>query len=175
MTMTMRSLASAAASGILALAILAAPAAMTAQGKATALQPAALQKLIPPRVFYRGQTTTTELRNSGGVKFGDGYYFLASLVDTSGYSNEVASKFQAYFITEVPVRVGGVKLGAGVYGIGFLADNKFTVTDVGGHTVLTTDSATDSKLERPRPLEVLAAPGGGFRLYEGRKYVALER
>ena len=173
--MTKRSLASMAASGILALAILAAPMAMTAQGKATVLQPAALQKLIPARVFYRGQTTTTELRNSGGVKFGDGYYFLASLVDTSGYSNEVASKFQGYFITEVPIRVNGTRLGAGVYGIGFIGGDKFAVTDVGGHTVLTADSATDSKLERPRPLEVVADGSGKYRLYEGRKYVVLER
>lgn len=173
--MTQRSIASVAARGILALAIVATPMAVGAQGKATVLQPAVLQSLIPARVFYRGQTTTTELRNSGGVKFGDGYYVLASLVDTSGYSSGVASKFQAYFITEVPIRVGGMRLGAGVYGIGFVAGHKFVVTDVGGHDVLTVNAATDSAIEHPRPLEVLAQPGGKFRIYIGRSYVNLSR
>ena len=173
--MTRFALARVAVGSVLALAIMAAPRAATAQNKATVLQPAALQKLIPPRVFYRGQTTTTELRNSGGVEFGDGYYFLASLVDTSGYSNAVASKFDAYFITEVPLRVNGAELGAGAYGIGFLPGNQFALTDIGGHTVLTTESATDNNLERPRPLEVVEQKDGKFRLYEGRRYVLLSR
>ncbi len=170
-----RSIANLAARGMLTLAIVVSPMAMRAQGKAAVLQPAALQSLIPATVFYRGQTTTTELRNSGGVKFGDGYYVLATLVDTSGYSNAVQSKFQAYFITEVPIRVNGMKLEAGVYGIGFIAGGKFVVTDVGSHDVLRVDSVTDSSLKRPRPLDVLAEPGGKFRLYEGRTYVVLSR
>ena len=31
----------------------------------------------------RAQSATTQLRNSGGVKFSDGYYVLTTLVDTS--------------------------------------------------------------------------------------------
>ncbi len=173
--MTKGPIARLAASSMLALAVLAAPIAVMAQEKATVLEPAQLEKLIPPRVFYRGQITTTELRNSGGVKFADGYYLLASLVDTSGYSNAVAAKFQAYLITEVPIHVNGTQVGAGTYGIGFIAGDKFAVTDVGGHIVTTVDASTDSKLERPRPLELLAEPGMSFRLYEGRKYVELKR
>ncbi len=173
--MTKRSIARVVAMGMFALAMVAGPMAVRAQGKTTVLQPGALQELIPARVFYRGQTTTTQLRNSYGVKFSDGYYVLATLVDTSGYSNAVASKFEAYFITEVPIHVGGMRLGAGVYGIGFTAANKFVVTDVGGHTVLTVNAATDSAIKHPRPLEVLAQPGGRFRLYIGRRYVDLSR
>jgi len=87
----------------------------------------------------------------------------------------VAAKYQAYFITEVPIKVGRHSLAAGVYGIGFIADNKFVVTDVGAHDVFTVASAEDAGLKRPTPLEVVADPAGGFRLYAGRKYVIFRR
>jgi len=173
--MPRQSIASVVAGGMLALVMAAAPIALQAQGNITVLKPAAMERLMPATVFYRGKTATTELRNSGGVKFSDGYYVLASLVDTSGYSSAVANKYQAYFITEVPIHVGGMRLGAGAYGIGFIAGNKFVVTDVGGHDVLTADSATDNSIKRPMPLQIIAETGGRFRLYAGRRYVVLSR
>ncbi len=169
------SIASRAAKGMLILTVGLAPLTTNAQATGTVLTPAALQSLIPATVFYDGQTTTTQLRNSWGVKFADGSYVLAALVDTSGYSSAVQANFQAYFITEVPIRVNGMKLGAGIYGIGFVSGGKFVVTDVGGHKLLTVDSANDGSLKRPRPLEVVAEPGGKFHLYEGRSYVVLGR
>ncbi len=146
-----------------------------AQGGATILKPAETEKLLPAAVFYRGQAATTQLRNSVGVKFDDGYYVLATMVDTSGYSSAVAAKYQAYFIAEVPITVGGEKLAAGVYGIGFIAGDKFLVTDVGGHDVLSISSASDTELKHPVPLEFVANPGGGYRLYAGRQYVVIAR
>jgi len=162
-----------AAAGAMGVAMLAAPGAAMAQGD-TVLKAADLQKLLPASVFYRGQAATTQLRNSGGVKFADGFYMLATLVDTSGYSTDVASKYQAYFVTEVPIKVGGKKLGAGVYGVGFVGD-KFVVTDVGAHDVLTVSTGEDAGLKRPMPLQVRADPAGGFRLYAGKKYVGFSR
>jgi hypothetical protein len=164
-----------AAAGMMAVAVMAVPAAALAQGSDTVLKPADLQKLMPASVYYKGQSATTQLRNSGGVKFADGSYVLTTLVDTSGYSTGVAAKYQAYFITEVPIKVAGHKLEAGVYGIGFIADNKFVVTDVGAHEVFTVASGDDAGLKRPTPLQVVADPAGGFRLYAGRKYVNLSR
>ncbi|MDR3725954.1 MAG: hypothetical protein P4K86_02815 [Terracidiphilus sp.] len=161
--------------GSLAVAVMAAPAAIQAQASDTVLKPADTQKLLPTGVFYRGQSAPTQLRNSGGVKFADGFYVLTTMVDTSGYSTGVAAKYQAYFITEVPLKVGGQDLAAGVYGVGFIADNKFVVTDVGGHDVLTVNSASDESLKRPLPLQIVADPAGGFRLYAGRTYVSFNR
>ena len=146
-----------------------------AQNSGTVLKAADAQTSMPATVFYRGQTASTQLRNSGGVKFADGYYILAALVDTSGYSTAVADKYQAYFISEVPITVGGQKLPAGAYGVGFIGNNKFVVTDVGGHDVFTVDYATDDEMKRPTPLQVLSDPDGGFRLYEGRRYVRFSR
>jgi hypothetical protein len=159
----------------LAVAVFAAPLRIVAQGGDTVLRPADAQKLLPAAVYYKAQSAPTQLRNSGGVKFADGYYVLATLVDTSGYSSDVASKYQAYFIAEVPIKIGGQSLPAGVYGVGFIPGDKFVVTDVGAHDVLTVSSSSDQDIKRPVPLQVATDPAGGFRLYEGRKYVTFSR
>jgi hypothetical protein len=163
-----------AAVGVMAAVSMLAPSSAKAQGN-TVLKPADMQKLMPASVYYKGQSATTQLRNSGGVKFADGYFVLATMVDTSGYSSDVASKYQAYFISEVPIKLGGQSLPAGVYGIGFVADDKLVVTDVGAHEIATVNTATDEGLKRPMPLQVVADPAGGFRLYSGRKYVVFNR
>ena len=46
---------------------------------------------------------------------------------------------------------------------------------MGAHDVFTVDTASDDGMKRPMPLQVLADPGGGFRLYAGRKYVNFSR
>jgi hypothetical protein len=155
--------------------MIAAPGLMKAQqGNATILKPEDTQKLLPASVYYSGQPATTQVRNSGGVKFADGHYVLATLVDTTGYSAAVASKYQAYFIVEVPIKLGGHSLAAGIYGAGIVGD-KFLVTDVGAHDVLTVAASEDTELKRPMPLQIVADPAGGFRLYIGRQYVTFKR
>jgi hypothetical protein len=160
--------------GFMSGAMMLAPATAKAQGD-TVLKPADMQKLMPASVYYKGQSATTQLRNSGGVKFADGYFVLATMVDTSGYSSDVAAKYQAYFVAEVPIKLGGQSLPAGVYGVGFVANDKLVVTDVGAHEIATVSTSTDEGLKRPTPLQVVADPAGGFRLYSGRKYVVFSR
>jgi hypothetical protein len=172
--MRLQSVVKTAAAAMLAVAMMA-PATMKAQGGDTVLKPADTQKMLPASVYYKAQSATTQLRNSGGVKFSDGYYLLTTLVDTSGYSSDVQAKYQAYFITEVAIKIGGQNLPAGIYGVGFVPGDKFVVTDVGAHDVLTVSSANDEALKRPMPLQVLADPAGGYRLYAGRRYVVLSR
>jgi hypothetical protein len=165
-----------AAASLLALAVSLVPARAQAQQSAgSILGPAEVQKLLPASVWYAGQSAPTELRNSGGVKFADGHFVLATLVETSGYSTGIAAKYQAYFVTEAPIHIAGQDLPAGVYGIGFIADNKFIVTDIGAHDVFTASSTHDDAIQRPRPLFVTADPAGGFRLYAGRNYVTFTR
>jgi hypothetical protein len=159
----------------LAAGVIVAPGRAVAQGGDTILKPADTQKLLAPSVWYKGQSAPTQLRNSGGVKFSDGSYVLATLVDTSGYSSDVQAKYQAYFITEVPLKIGGHDLPAGIYGVGFIGGDKFVVTDVGAHDVLTASSSNDAAMKRPMPLQITADPGGGFRLYSGRRFVQLSK
>lgn len=173
--MLMKSMRTFAAVCAMAVVALVAPGHTLAQGKGTILKPADTQKLLPSAVYYKGQSAPAQLRNSGGVKFADGHYVLATLVDNSGYSSDVATKYQAYFITEVGLKIGGQSLPAGVYGVGFIGDNKFVVTDVGGRDVLSTAWASDEVIKRPVPLQVTTDADGGFRLYAGRKYVKFNR
>ncbi len=144
-------------------------------GHGTILQPSDLQTLFPATVFYRGQTAPAQLRNSGGVKFANSFYVLASLVDNSGYSSGVAQKYQGYLLTEVPIEIGGKRLAAGAYGFGFIAGNRFVITDLGAHDVLSATFATDHEMKRPRPLQITSDPAGGYRLYSGRSYVRWTR
>ena len=174
--MNLRAVAKMAAAGVVAVAMMIAPASIHAQaGTDTVLKPTDVQLLLPTAVFYRGQSAPTQLRNSSGVKFADGFYVLSTLVDTSGYSTGVANKYQAYFIAEVPLKVGGQTLAAGTYGVGFIANNKFVVTDVGGHDVLSVTSSSDAGLKRPMPLQVVTDAAGGYRLYAGRSFVNFSR
>lgn len=163
-----------AGSAALGLAMTASPMRAVAQGGGTILKPADTQKLLPASVYYKAQSAPTQLRNSTGIKFSDGYYMLATMVDTSGYSSDVAAKYQAYFITEIPLKFGSDNLPAGVYGVGFV-QGKFVVTDVGAHDVLSVGSSTDEGIKRPLPLQILADPAGGYRLYAGRKFVRFTR
>jgi hypothetical protein len=173
--MRLKSMAGMGVLAVFAAALMVAPARLGAQGGGTILKAADMQKLLPASVYYKGQSAPTQLRNSGGVKFGDGSYVLATLVDTSGYSSDVQAKYQGYFITEVPLKFGGQSLPAGVYGIGFVSGDKLVVTDVGAHDVFTVSTANDDGMKRPTPLQVTADPGGGFRLYAGRRYVSFSK
>ena len=148
----------------------------SSEGKDTVLKAADITtKLFPPEVFYQGKTAPAELRNTGGVHFADGTYFLAGLVDNSGYSTSVREKYQAYLLVEVPVEVGGQLLKAGAYGGGFVGGN-FVITDLGAHDLFQVPAKHDADIKRPVPLQVTAdAAAGTYRLYRGRDYVEFHR
>ena len=143
------------------------------------LHPADLAKVVPGSVFFRGQSATTQLRNAGGVRFADGFLMFAVLVDNSGYSTGIQQKYQAYFITEVPLNFEGHRLPPGAYGAGIVktgASPQFVIQDLGAHDLLQASAKHDAKLHRPVPLELMAGSGAGtYRLYFGRNYVEFER
>ena len=144
-----------------------------AQSKPAGVVPATeLKALVPSTYFYRGQTATVQLRNSAAVRTKDQKYVVAALVDTAGYSSDVAQKYQGLLITEVKLKVQGSELNPGQYGFGFVGD-KFVVTDVGANDVFSVDSKTDANLKRPVPLKIVQE-GSEYRLYHGKKYVALQ-
>ncbi len=152
------------------------PAAANAPQDTMLLHAAEAAKVMPATVFFRGQSATTQARNSTGVRFADGMYTLAALVDTGGYSSSLKQRYQGYLITEVPLQIGSKHLAPGAYGFGFIADNTFLVMDVGGHDLLTEHSTTDSDLKRPTPLQMFAAEGHNcYRLYSGRSFATLCR
>ena len=152
------------------------PGSAWAQGSDVILHPADLEQVIPKNVFFRGQSAPVQLRNSAAIKYSDGMFFFAVLVDTSGYSTSVKAKYQAYLVTEVPIDINDKHLAPGAYGIGFIADHQFVVMDVGAHDLITVKDERDDTLRRPTPLQMIAGNAAGtYRLYEGREYVTIKR
>lgn len=138
------------------------------------LTPSQVAKVMPATVFFRGQSATVQIRNTYGLRFPDGALMLAGLVDTSGYSSGIKTKYQGYLLTESPLTINGKPLPAGAYGFGFLTNNEFVVMDIGAHDVLRAPSHTDTAMRRPRPLMIRAGTHAGmFRLYEGRNFVSV--
>jgi hypothetical protein len=128
--------------------------------------------ILPPSVFFSGQSAPTQARNSAGVRFSKDAMLLATLVDNSGYSSAIQQKYQAYLITESPIELGGHHLPPGAYGCGFIAGDNFIVMDIGGHDLFTIKSMQDPALHRPTPLQILASPAPQhYRLYAGRSFV----
>ena len=133
-------------------------------------------KLLPEKVFFRGQVAPVQARNTAGVRYADGLFVLTGLVDSSGYSTGIKEKYQAYFVNEVPLEIGGQTLKPGAYGVGFVEGNKFVVMDIAANDVFQVASAKDADLKRPVPLQIAAASTeGNYRLYHGRDYVEFHR
>src|ERR1700723_2684909 len=140
--------------------------------KASEVTPA----LFPDKVFFRGKTAAAQLRNAAGVRFADGMFFLAALVDNSGYSTAIKEKYQAYILTEVALEIGGTKLPAGAYGIGWLKDGKFGGMDLGAPDIFSINSRHDDGMRHAVPLQVVAgATAGSYLLYSGRECGAVKR
>jgi len=131
-------------------------------------------KIFPEQVFFRGQVALVQMRNTGGVHFSDDAYVLAGMVDSSGYSTAIRQKYQAYLISEVGLEIGGQKLPPGAYGIGFVTGDRFMVMDLGAHDLFGVDSAKDSEIKRPVPMQIVGN-AGKYRLYSGRNYVEFAR
>jgi len=131
-----------------------------------------LQKAVPAEFFYRGQKAPVQLRNATGFQLADGRMTLFSLVDNSGYASSIQQKYQGLLITESKLNIGGSELVPGEYGFGFV-DGKFLVTDVANNDLLSTASQIEQDLKRAVPLK-LVGDGSGYKLYAGKKWVALK-
>ena len=132
--------------------------------------------LLPPSVFFRGQTAPLQLRNSGGIRFADHTYTFFALVDSSGYASSLRDKYQAYLLTEVPLDFEGHHLPPGAYGCGFPTPDSFVVMDIGGNDLFSAHASSDPALRRPNPLQVQHADDAThYRLYSGRTYVTFSR
>ena len=132
-----------------------------------------LKKAVPTEYFFRGQKAPVQLRNAVGFQVADGKMTLAALVDASGYSTAIQQKYQGMLVTETKLDIGGSALPPGQYGFGFTAEGKFVVMDVANNVVLNTASQSDSELKRPVPLK-LVEDGTGYKLYAGKKWVAIK-
>lgn len=130
-----------------------------------------LKKIVPDTYFFRGLSATVQTRNAGAVKYPDGFYVIAALVDTSGYSTDIKAKYNGLFITEKKLSMGGKTIAPGEYGMGYTPEGKFHILDVAGNELAVAEMVSDPKLAHPVPLSITAT--GEVRLYLGKKYVVI--
>lgn len=137
------------------------------------LQSADTQRVVPDAVFFSGQLATVQMRNSGGVRGANGKLTLFAMVDSGGYSSGLRERYQFYVLTDTPIEIDHQRLGPGAYGGGFLNGTGLEVMDLGGKELFHAPYQHDAAMNRPRPLQVVAAGGGSgqYRLYLGRDYV----
>jgi hypothetical protein len=139
------------------------------------LAPAEVERLMPPSVFFSGQSAPVQLRNSAAIRFAGEGITLAGLVDTGGYSSGIRDRYQFYLITDTAIEAGGKRIAPGAYGGGFLSDG-FLLMDLGAHELLRLPVMADAGMKRPRPLQFVAGPQAGeYRLYLGRSYISLNK
>jgi hypothetical protein len=131
-----------------------------------------LKNVVPAEFFFRGQKAPTQFRNSTGFQTAEGKITFGALVDVSGYSTAVQQKYQGMIVTESKLNIGGSELAPGEYGFGFAGD-KFVVMNVASEDILSVPCQTDADLKRAMPLKMVE-DGAGYRLYAGRKWVALK-
>ena len=129
-------------------------------------------KIIPQSFYFAGQSAPTQMRNAFTARIGKDRLVLAGLVDTSGYSTEISGKYEGFLITDSPITIRNLPLGAGAYGFGFSRNGSLNIFDLGARQILSVASQTDAGMKRPRPLQMIAVPRG-IRLYKGRNFVLI--
>src|SRR5215218_171095 len=108
-------LTKAALSGVLALSAFGVAAAAAARWRpATADE---LRRVIPERAPVIKENIETEFRTASGVTDGRGRLIAGVVMITAGYSAE--GLYSHYFVTQAPLRFGGLSLPPGQYVFGY--------------------------------------------------------
>jgi hypothetical protein len=132
----------------------------------------ALTRIVPTSFYFAGQSAQTQMRNAAAAKIGQNRFIVAGLVDTSGYSTEISGKYEGFFITDSPVKLGDKLLGTGAYGFGFATEGRIRIFDLSSKEILWAKTTSDGELKRPRPL-MMASEAKGIRLYKGKSYILI--
>ncbi len=80
-----------------------------------------LKDLIPARAPVEKEHIETEFRTASGVTDGKGKYVAGVVLITAGYAAE--GKYSNFFVTQVPIKVGGLSLQPGEYVFGWRRKN----------------------------------------------------
>ena len=145
---------------------------VAAQTKPEILTGDSLKRIVPTSFYFAGQSAVTQERNTAAAKLGTDRYVIVGLVDTSGYSTEISGKYEGFFITDSPVKIGDKELNTGAYGFGFAKDNKVNIFDLSSKQILSVSTTTDAEMKRPRPL-MMIGDNKSVRLYKGKFYVVI--
>jgi hypothetical protein len=136
---------------------------------------------LPGQFYLEGNAIPTEKRNAALLTTPSGHRFLTALLDTSGYSSQVQTKYLGLMINEGPLTVCGNALGVGSFGFGMKrpdessnADATFFLYDQAGKEVSHCSIKKDNELKRPVPLQVALKGEKTALLYLGRYSVEIK-
>ena len=146
--------------------------AVNAQSKPEILTDKDATAVIPSSFYFAGQSAPTQMRNAAAARLAKDRLVIAGLVDTSGYSTEISGKYEGFFITDSPIKIGDKTLNTGAYGFGFSADGKLNIFDISSKAILSVATTSDAEIKRPRPLQMVA-DAAGVRLYKGKNYAVI--
>ena len=148
------------------------PLASEAQRRPYRMTDQQVARIIPSSFYFQGQSAPTQMRNAAAMRLGDDRYFIAGLVDTTGYAADVRAKYEGFLITDLPITINGEALEIGAYGFGFSDDGKLNVMNIAGDQILSVSTTKDNALRRPRPL-MMAEAGNEIKFYSGKDYVVI--
>jgi hypothetical protein len=141
----------------------------------------AFDSALPKDFYLEGNAIPTEKRNAVLVKTPAGARALFALIDTTGYSANIVSKYVGMIVTEGDLTLCGKKIAVGSYGFGWMlpgtgvdAPGKFSLFNQAGEPLAACRSERHADLKQPVPLQVIVAPDGSARLYHGKHYIALQ-
>jgi hypothetical protein len=159
---------------------LAAAAALLGQNKFEVVTGKAFDSAVPKDFYLEGNAIPTEKRNATLVKTPAGARAVFALIDTTGYSANIVTKYIGMIITEGDLTVCGHKVGVGSYGFGWVlpgtgvdAPGRFALYDQAGAPLTECPAERQGDLKQPRPLQVIVAADGSARLYHGKHYIGL--
>ena len=101
----------------LAFAAGASPSAFAQRGRWRAANEQELRKVLPARAPVFKEIIETEFRTASGVTDGRGRFIAGVVMITAGYSAE--GLYSHYFVTQAPLRLGGLSLPPGQYVFGY--------------------------------------------------------
>lgn len=99
------------------LLIIAAVTAQASQPKWRTATEKELAALIPARAPVEKENIETELRTASGVTNGKGQFIAGVVIITAGYAAE--GKYSHFFLTQAPLKIAEMTLGAGQYVFGY--------------------------------------------------------
>lgn len=173
MSKTLMAVAFSVMAGLLAIF----PSAANAQGRFESVSGTAFVNAVPNDFYLEGNRIPVEKRNSVLLKDAKGARVVVGLIDTTGYSSKIKTKYMGFVITETNISFGGTKLGVGSYGIGLdlpgapsNANGSFKVYNIAGDKLGEGTLKRDESVKMPKPLGVSSDKTGPTKLLFG-KYV----
>jgi hypothetical protein len=157
------------------------PSRMVGQSEFELVTGKAFDGAVPDRFYLETDAIPVQKRNATFLVTPGGSHILFALLDTSGYSSRVQTKYKGMVITEGKVSLAGVPLSVGSYGFGFdpstegsTEASKLTLYNQAGEKVAVLTAKRDTQMKQPVPLQVVIEKRGTARLYLGRDWIGLK-